>query len=280
MKISLLYILLTSLLTVSLFSLCSQEISFMTYNIRYDNPNDKEDAWQNRKADLVSLLNTYHPDFAGTQEGLLHQLEFIKENAGDYSYIGVARDDGAQAGEFTALFYNHTQFDLLSEETFWLSETPEQVSRAWDAALPRICTYGIFRMRNSDIKIHVYNTHFDHVGKIARKQSAALIIDHMRKSTTKDDFVILMGDFNCESSDDPITLIKTYLDDGLEQINGQLNGPPGTFNGFDTKHIPERRIDYIFSKNFNFIKYSHIDDKTAKGRWVSDHLPVLANLKI
>ena len=122
----------------------AQMISAMTFNIRYNNPNDGVHQWSERKEELTQLIQFYHPDFLGIQEGLVDQVHYIQEQTGHYQWIGVGREDGKSAGEFCALFYDSTKFSMLEEHTFWLSATPEVISKGWDAALPRICTYGIF----------------------------------------------------------------------------------------------------------------------------------------
>jgi len=116
----------------------------MSYNIRYNNVNDGENKWDERKDDVVALLNHYEPLVFGIQEGLLEQVQYIRDQSGVYDYSGVGRDDGNEKGEFTAIFYNKENLTLLTEGTFWLSETPEKVSKDWDAALPRICSYAQF----------------------------------------------------------------------------------------------------------------------------------------
>src|SRR5690606_6998276 len=125
----------------------AQSLEVMTYNIRYDNPDDAPNDWDNRKEFLISQLRFHAPDVFGVQEGLVHQLRDIDRGLTDYAYFGVGRDRGDDRGEFTAMFYNTAKLELLEESTFWLSPTPEVPSKGWDAALPRICTYGTFEYK-------------------------------------------------------------------------------------------------------------------------------------
>lgn len=248
----------------------------MTFNIRYNNPDDGENWWENRKNDVVKLLRHYQPDFFGTQEGLLDQLAFIETQLKDYNYVGAGRDDGKQKGEFTAIFYNAQKFELIKSETFWLSETPNQVSVGWDASMERICTYAFFRNRENQSIIHVFNAHFDHLGKEARKMSVKVIQQKIEELGVLKEPLLVMGDFNCVPEDEPIKIFNQFLDDGISLSLNGLYGPQGTFNGFDQNMIPPNRIDYIFSKNIKTIKsYRHINDKRNNGLCVSDHLPVL-----
>jgi len=125
----------------------SQELSLMTYNIRYATVNDGENQWEKRKGFLVDQIAFYAPDVFGIQEGLEQQLTFIQDSIANYVYVGVGRDDGKKNGEFCAIFFNKEKLELISEQTFWLSPTPDKVSKGWDAALERICTYALFQIK-------------------------------------------------------------------------------------------------------------------------------------
>ena len=123
-------------------TLLSQNISLMSYNIRYDNPRDSINNWQNRKEFLLSQLDYYKPEIIGTQEGLKHQIEWLNDKLDSYNYVGKGRGDNKEkgVGEFSAIFYNNEKFAKIESNTFWLSNIPEQPSRGWDASLNRICT--------------------------------------------------------------------------------------------------------------------------------------------
>ena len=165
-----------SLFAISILLSCTalgQKTGLITYNIRYDNPNDGENKWENRKNKLAALLNYYEPAFVGIQEGLIHQVEFLDQSLPADNFIGVGRDDGKQKGEYCALFYDARIFKVIIDSTFWLSETPGIPSNGWDANLNRICTYGLFEHLQTKARIWVMNTHFDHRGKMARENSAS-----------------------------------------------------------------------------------------------------------
>ena len=57
-------------------------------------------------------------DIFGTQEGKYHQLQDLKNAMPGYDYIGVGRDDGKQAGEYSAIFYRTGKFEVLDHGTF------------------------------------------------------------------------------------------------------------------------------------------------------------------
>jgi endonuclease/exonuclease/phosphatase family metal-dependent hydrolase len=271
--------LVTLLLCFGTFILQSQDIKVMTYNIKYDNVNDSVNNWNDRKKKLVELIEHYEPSFIGTQEVLHRQLEYIDSSLTDFSYVGVGREDGKHKGEFSPIHYDSTRYNRLKNNTFWLSETPEEPSVGWDAALERICTYGLFENRDNGEKLWVFNTHFDHKGEKAREESAALIVEKIRKINTDSLPVILMGDLNLTPNQKPIHLIKEYMKDGQEVTNAPFYGPSGTFNGFDQNKVLDRRIDYIFVKDFKVENYVHIDDRMENNKHISDHLPVLITVK-
>lgn len=253
----------------------AQVHTFMSYNIRYNNPNDGENKWDERKNEVVALINHYDPLVFGLQEGLLEQVQFIKEKAEQYDYIGVGRDDGKNKGEFSPVFYDKEKLTVLKEGTFWLSETPDKVSKDWDAALPRICTYGQFQFKDSKATFWFFNTHFDHIGKVARAKSAALIIEKIKALTDGKTPVVLSGDFNATPESQPIENINAYMRDGFTDAEDPFLGPVGTFSGFDTSAKLEDRIDYIFFLNLTAISLKHVNFKRGNGLWVSDHLPVV-----
>ncbi|HET8737791.1 MAG TPA: endonuclease/exonuclease/phosphatase family protein [Pricia sp.] len=256
-----------------------QETKVMTFNIKYDNVNDTVNNWNDRREKLVELIEHYGPSFIGTQEGLHHQVAYIDSSLTGFSYIGVGRDDGQEKGEFSPIHYDSTQYKVLKKGTFWLSKTPDIPSVGWDAALERICTYGLFENRDSGDKLWIFNTHFDHKGDIAREKSAQLIVHTIQELNTENQPVVLMGDFNLTPDTKGIQNIKKYMKDGLEISKAPFYGPTGTFNGFDPNRKLDRRIDYIFVKGLEVKNYLHIDDRMENNKHISDHLPVLATIK-
>ena len=158
-----------------------QSHSIMSYNIRYDNIWDVENSWTIRKDKVRQILVQYAPSIIGIQEGLLNQVQYLDSCLTNYEYIGVGRDDGKELGEFCAIYFDTTRYAVLNHSTFWLSETPDTISVGWDAALERICTYGLFKDRKTAEEFWVFNTHFDHMGARAREQSSVLILKMIKK---------------------------------------------------------------------------------------------------
>lgn len=270
---------LTCLLLLISLSSVAQSVKVMTYNIRLDVASDGENRWDSRKDFLAAQVLFNEPDFLGVQEAQHHQMQYLGKALTSYNHIGVGRDDGATGGEYSAIFYNNSRFRLLTQSTFWLSPTPDKVSIGWDAAYKRVCTYGLFEEVKTHKKLWVFNTHFDHVGNVARTESAKLILQKI-KELNKDNFpFVLTGDFNLEDSSESIRLILTQLNDSKAVANFTF-GPSGTFNGFKFQEPVTTRIDYIFvpKTNVTVKKYAVLSD-SKDCRYPSDHLPVLAELE-
>ena len=257
-----------------------QDFSVLTYNIRFDNPSDGINSWDSRKEWIVSQLNSYRPTVFGTQEGLQHQIDFLDGQLKTYDRIGVGRDDGMEKGEYTAIFFDVTKVKLLKSDTFWLSNTPQKPSKGWDAAIKRICTYGLFKDLKSGHRFLVFNTHFDHVGVVARLESSRLILSKIKDLNHSQLPVILMGDFNLEPNSPGIQLISGKLEDSHQAAGTNSHGPRGTFNGFEMQKDVTRRIDYIFfdPSGFKILK-SNIVNESKEGRYPSDHFPVYAEFE-
>ena len=266
------------LLTIT-SSIYPQPHTIVSYNIRYDNNWDIENSWEIRRSNIIQMLIKYSPSILGIQEGLLTQVQYIDSSLINYDYVGVGRDDGKNKGEFCAIYFDTTRYVLLKNSTFWLSETPDTISVGWDAALERICTYGLFKDRITKKEFWVFNTHFDHMGIIAREKSSGLILKRIKKINRQSLPVILMGDFNSIPNSPPVKEIITELSDALQISKEKLHGPRGTFNGFNEDLPIENRIDYIFTKKLKVLSYRHINDRLENNRHISDHLPVMIKIK-
>ena len=279
MKIFYQYILSVFILFTISSNIYSQPHSIISYNIRYDNNWDIENSWKIRRNKISQILVQYSPSIIGIQEGLLNQVQYIDSSLIDYDYVGVGRDDGKDKGEFCAIYFDTTRYVLLKNSTFWLSETPDTISVGWDAALERICTYGLFKDRITKIIFWVFNTHFDHIGVVAREKSSELILKRINKINRQSLPVILMGDFNSIPNSSPVKEIKTELSDALQISLEKLQGPRGTFNGFNEDLPIEKRIDYIFTNDLKVLSYTHINDRLNNNRHISDHLPVMIKIQ-
>ena len=255
-----------------IFSCTSTATTVMSYNIRYDNKWDKENSWDTRKESIVRIFEKYSPSFIGTQEGLAHQIDYMDSALTGYDYIGVGREDGEKKGEFCAIYYISDTYNVIESSTFWLSDNPENVSIGWDAALERICTYGLFEHKQSKNRIWVFNTHFDHMGEIARKKSSELILARINDLNNFSGPIILMGDFNSLPNSGPVhTILKEFKDAFNISIN-KPKGPKGTYNGFNEDQPIEKRIDYIYVKNIDVRNHEHIDDRLDNSNHIENFI--------
>lgn len=254
-------------------------IKSISYNIRWNNPDDGEDNWEHRKEALGSFLSEEKADFIGLQEALYGQLKFLDDFLEDHKYLGVGRDDGLLEGEFSPLLYDSSRWNVIEYKYFWLSETPDSVSMGWDAVCNRVVTYGLFENKMDKNQVAVFNTHFDHRGEIARTKSIGLINNWVNELANGKP-TILMGDFNLIPTDPNYNLLTENLNDSRVKAHNISEDHNGTFNGFELKGEFERRIDYIFvSNNFRVDHYATYDLR-INGRHMSDHFPVIVNLSI
>ena len=256
----------------------SQDLKVMTYNIRLAVDSDRDNSWSKRKDDALALISYYAPDYFGVQEALPEQMSDIKSGLKNYDYVGVGRDDGKNKGEYSAIFYDKDKLVVTKSGTFWLSETPQIPSRGWDAALNRICTYAIFKVKKTGKRFLAMNLHFDHVGDKARVNSAQLILKKIKELNPQNLPLTLTGDFNLTDDSEPIKIISRELADSFYHSKKPHYGPKGTFTGFDTNTVPKERIDYIFTKGFKILSNRTINDRRENLLYPSDHFPVLAEL--
>ena len=262
-------------------SVIGQTYKIMTYNIRYDNPNDGENQWSKRKAFLSNQITFYEPDVFGIQEGLHHQVKYLDSVLVNYNYVGIGRDDGKTKGEYSAIFYNAKKLEYIQENTFWLSETPQKISVGWDASMERICTYALFKDLKTNQHFWVFNTHFDHIGNEARIKSTELIVKKIKAFNKRSLPVIVMGDFNLKSGSKPIQYLSKVFNDTKKVSEMNPFGPIGTFNGFKFSEPVIHRIDYIFTSKHNIKvnKYAVLSD-SKDCKYPSDHLPVIVEIEI
>lgn len=280
---NLIYILLASLL----ISCGSKplELNVMSYNIRYDNPEDSLNNWQYRKNVAAKIIQTKDIDIVGTQEVLHNQLVDLQERLPEYTAIGVGRQDGKEQGEYSALFYKKNRFTEVSSGYFWLSETPEVAgSKGWDGACERIATWAILKDKQTGREVFAINTHLDHVGKIARQEGVTLLLTKAAE-LSKGLPIIMTGDFNATPDSDVIkhvtnTSLKEHLTNA-KTIAKAFSGTEWTFHDFGKIPVENRDyIDYIFvSNNIETDNFEVLPEKLDEV-FLSDHAPVVAKIKI
>ena len=226
----------------------AQKINAATYNIRLLSRSDslQGDGWWHRRDALCGLIGFHDFDIFGAQEVCYPQLRYILEALPQYDYVGVGRDDGDRAGEFSPVFYKRERFRLLDSGTFWLAERTDVPGKGWDAACMRICSWGRFEEKDSGRRFWFFNLHMDHRGVEARRQSARLVLSRIG-SMCGDEPVILTGDFNVDQNNESYRLLagSELLVDAFEVAQVRY-APNGTFNAFDPNRKTDSRIDHIF----------------------------------
>lgn len=263
-------------------NVCAQTtIKAMSFNIRLDAATDGENRWDLRKNRVAGLMQYYEPDFIGAQEVLHHQLTYIDSMLVQYSFIGVGRDDGKTLGEYSCIFYNQEKYIPIKQSTFWLAPKSDSVCMGWDAVCNRVCTYGLFKNKKNNQVVWVFNTHFDHVGKTARIESAKLILKKIKELNVKNDPVILLGDFNLRPTEEPIQNIASEMNNARD-ISKMVYGNIDTWNAFKFKEKPNGGIDYIFvNKHQKLVveKFATITDSYDL-KYPSDHFPVMTTITL
>lgn len=298
----------------------AQQMLVGTYNIRYKAWNDsvQGEVWSKRCQVICDQVNFMAPDLFGTQEVLYGQLVDMQKALDGYDYIGVGRDDGVHGGEHEAIFYKKDKVQLFDHGDFWLSETPDKPGLGWDANCVRICTWGKFGVKVPRIRhgifnkrksvtmreFYYFNLHMDHIGVVARREAAKLVIQKIRE-IAKDAPVILTGDFNVDQNNEVYTIFSQsgLLKDTYETARIRF-AENGTFNSFKTNLYTESRIDHVFvSPAIHVEAYGVLTDsywtpdetdEALKGsdapqeitfdkyirRNPSDHYPVFVRLKL
>ena len=270
------------LLWVAALTASAQQLYVGSYNIRYQNSDDVNsgNSWAQRCPVVCDQLNFEHPDIFGAQEVLEQQLNDMLQRLDGYGYIGVGRDDGKQSGEYAPIFYDKNRLRLVDDGHFWLSPTPDKPGLGWDAACNRICTWGLFEDMMTGMRFYFYNLHMDHVGVVARREAAKMVVERISKQT--DVPVVLTGDFNVDQNNEIYgiftqsgKLVDSYAAARLRFAEN------GTFNAFHQERKTRSRIDHVLvSPQFTVDRYGVLTNTywTDQRRLPSDHYPVFVRL--
>lgn len=273
-------------------------VKAMGWNIRLDTPHDAELAWPHRAGKVIQQLQQQQPDIFGLQEVMLHQLQRVESAMPGYQRVGVGRDDGKDAGEFSPLFIRSSRFVVKDSGTFWfhpswMPDSPSaQVSQiglpqigqpGWDAALPRICSWALLQDKHSGKWLRVLNLHLDHQGAQARRGSVTLIaakIQHWQQSTAAP--VIIMGDFNPSAGDGLLAHIQTALpqyQDVLE-LTKTPQGPSYSFIPWRGSEADAVRLDFMLLRADQFKVQAAGIRPDGPPTQNSDHLALWAELTL
>jgi endonuclease/exonuclease/phosphatase family metal-dependent hydrolase len=255
-----------------------RSVNIVTFNLRYENNQDVGNLWQDRRDNVAMLVRFHQADIFCTQETLFPQRADLLRLLSGWKTVGVGRDDGKQGGEYSPIFYNTSRFVQLRTGYFWLNESTTKPALGWDAACIRICTWIELKEKKSNKILFVFNTHVDHMGKVAQANSVHLILRKIQEITQGKSPVILTGDFNMTPDNESIKLIKEKLLDSYDISKLPPYGPDGTFNNFVFSTSIKDRIDYIFvNRKVSVLRYGILSD-SKNDKFFSDHLPVLAEV--
>ncbi len=263
---------LCAVMAVFAITASAQELNVGSINVRLLAKSDykKNNGWNQRKGYLCDLINLEAFDVFGAQEVKKPQLDDLLKALPDYRYIGVGRDDGKEKGEYSPVFYRKDKFKLLDCGTFWLSETPDQVSKGWDGMCRRVCSWGYFQRKSDKTCFYFLSTHLDHKGPIAKMEGAKLLVKFIEEHC-KGENVILVGDFNVTQDSEPYKVLAEsgVLNDTYDVAKYRFN-PTGTFNGFNPSRFTTHRIDHIFVSNgvevsrYGTLTYHYFRDMKAE----------------
>ena len=259
----------------------SVQTKVMSFNIRLCQTVDFDGSnnWQYRRDAAITMIKDQKPDLFGIQEGLFDQVNFMEDHLPEYGRYGVVRDDGAASGDANAIFWLKERYTLVENSTFWLSETPDTISLGWDGAYKRVVTWGHFIDRKDGNRdVYFFNTHFDHVGKIAREEEGKMIVAKMKEIVPEGAPIFLIGDFNANYDDYIFEPLNEYLE--MSRLTAPETDYLNTYHGWGTIDINAGGtvIDHVFYKNATPLKYETIT-KQYDVPFVSDHFPVMATFE-
>jgi endonuclease/exonuclease/phosphatase family metal-dependent hydrolase len=256
-------------------------LDVMTYNIRCGScePADSPNNWKKRKYLVAHLIKAHNPDIIGLQEAEINQLEDLVEMLDDYSWIGVGREDGKEKGETTGILFRHARFSLQGQQTLWLSQTPQQVSRGWDAHFRRTLTIAKLMDTATKQQMLVFNTHFDNEGELARQESAKFLLAEI---TRQDPLahVVVTGDFNFKSDSKSYEIITQALADAEKLSSTPAVGGNKTYNAFGEDKEANNKIDFVFVKKDAKVLSHKVDTTLYNNLFPSDHYPVIVRLDL
>lgn len=260
-------------------SIFANTFSVMSYNVRCGmcEPADSPNNWSKRKYLIAHLIKTHNPDIIGLQEAELFQVSDLAEMLDDYSWMGVGREDGKDKGETTAILFRHSRFALQGQQTLWLSETPLQASRGWDAAYRRTLSIAKLLDVISKKPVFVFNTHLDNEGETARQEGTKLLLREIEKidpATT----VVVTGDFNLTATAASYNIITQTLADAEKISAAPAIGGNKTYNAFGENKEPDNKIDFVFVRKPVKVLSHQVDTTTYNSLYPSDHYPIIVKL--
>lgn len=258
----------------------AENFRMMSFNIRY--VNEAIDTgilhWNARKGPALRMIRELSPDVIGFQEPHRPQVDFLTDSLPGYGHVELGRDEGVRpgGGEHLMIMYNTDKYEMTDHGSFWMSPTPEVVSKGWDAMCRRVTVWAKLKSRETGKELYFFDTHFDHIGKEARKQEAILLLAKMKEIAGGDAPVFVCGDFNMDTDDPSMAPLLSWMREAAMEAPGADRG--STFNGFglDTRPL---KIDHVFFRDAEAVSYRIVRDDFGV-KYVSDHYPVLAEFEL
>ena len=247
----------------------------VSYNIRNSSGGDGSNDWEYRREATLNMLRAENPDLVGMQEVLLDQRKYINHKMRQYKQIGVGRDDGHLVGECMAIYVLKKRFKVLDSGTYWLSETPEKVSRGWDGACRRTLTWAKLRDKKTHQEMYFFNTHLDHVGRVARREAVLLICHFIKTMVPAGTPVILTGDLNSDISDAIFRPLEAAGMVAAREV-APVTSHQGSYNGWGTC---VGVIDHIFVRDVTSQEFRTLDGDYG-APYISDHYPIALTFTI
>lgn len=259
------------------------KIGVMSFNLRNMHANDGGNRWELRRNSVAAVIRTHRPDFVGTQEGFMPQIDQLRELLPEYTAVATGRDDGNLEGETCAIFYVKDRWTLIEHGTFWFSDTPETPgSRQWTPYHARICTWVRLLRRENGCQVALFNVHLDHETQTARERSVQLLLQRMAE-IAKDATAVAMGDFNMTPDNPALRAMSASVSfplvDTFSRVDAHDEAVAGTFHDF-TGRRDMGRIDYIFCNENCVVTRAEVLHDRPGDRYPSDHFPVLARIEV
>lgn len=247
------------------------ELSIMTFNVYIKGTGKKSP--ENRTDEVVETIRRADPDSFGVEEADEAWLQRLSEALPEYSYAGHGRDKDL-GGEASAVFYKNEKYELLSQETFWLSKTPDKPSKGWDAWINRICTVAVLRDKETGFTYAHFNAHFDNSGSVSRVEAVAIISE---KASAYDMPVVFTGDLNAKEGN---LMYKRALEAGFRDTKylAETSDSGATYHGYmGQDKLNNKPIDYIFVNSYcESVALYDVITEQINGIYPSDHYPVNA----
>lgn len=254
----------------------SDTFTIMSYNIRCWTLLDiGGKSWFYRAGLVLKNIKSVDADIIGFQEVTPIQYKYLQKKLIGFRSV-IEYRNGVPWSEGNPIFFNKNKYELIEMNTFWLSESPEKMSKGWDASNYRICSYIVLSDKATNLKMAVFNTHLDHKSEEARIQSIKVIQDKMKNYEEMP--VILMGDFNTTKNSESYLNITEDLQDTSYYARDDEAGSTFQNWGKITEGSP---IDYIMvSRNDFIVKSYSVYRKNYNGVYPSDHYPIYVELKM